>query len=105
MTDLGDPPIELFEAGLGDPSPTNGGPPPDVVIVLFDGGNEERALAYLERQTEWTQRPVLFALVPERSPVLMRRILRAGADELLFMPLDAGDATRALLKISETPAA
>src|SRR6266436_3015942 len=32
----------------------------------------------------------------------MRRILRAGADELLFLPMDAGDATRALLKISET---
>ncbi len=102
LADLGDPPIELFESGLGDPSPTNGGPPPDVVIVLFDGGNEERALGYLERQTELEQRPALFALVPERSPVLMRRILRAGADELLFMPLDAGDATRALLKISES---
>lgn len=46
-------------------------------------------------------RPVLFALVQERSPVLMRRILRAGADELLFLPLDAGDATRALLNISD----
>ena len=45
---------------------------------------------------------MLFALVQERSPVLMRRILRAGADELLFLPLDIGDATRALLKISET---
>ena len=32
----------------------------------------------------------------------MRRILRAGADELLFLPMDLGDATRALLKISET---
>ena len=47
-------------------------------------------------------RPALFALVHERSSVLMRRILRAGADELLFMPLDQGDVTRALLKISET---
>ena len=44
FADLGDPPIELFESGLGDPSPTNGGPPPDVIVVLFDGGNEERAL-------------------------------------------------------------
>ena len=102
LADLGDPPIELFEAELGDPSPTNGGPPPDVIVVLFNGGNEERALAYLERQTEMEERPALFALLPERSPVLMRRILRAGADELLFMPLDAGDATRALLKISES---
>jgi pilus assembly protein CpaE len=102
LADLGDPPLELFEAGLGDPSPTNGGPPPDVVLVLFDGANEEAALAYLERQADADPRPSLFALLPERSPVLMRRILRAGADELLFLPLDSGDATRALLKISET---
>jgi pilus assembly protein CpaE len=32
----------------------------------------------------------------------MKRVLRAGAEELLFLPLDPGDATRALLKISET---
>ena len=31
----------------------------------------------------------------------MRRALRAGADEVLFLPMDHGDATRALLKISE----
>ena len=35
----------------------------------------------------------------------MRRVLRAGADELLFLPLDPGDVTRALLKISEAAGA
>jgi pilus assembly protein CpaE len=102
LMELGDPPIELFEAALSDPSPTNGGPPPDVVMVLFDGANEERALSFFEEQADLDPGPALFALVPERSPVLMRRILRAGADELLFMPIDAGDVTRALLKISES---
>src|SRR6267154_5791653 len=92
----------MFEAVPGAPSPTNGGPPPDVTMVLFNGGNEEASLNFLQAQAETSPRPVLFALVHERSPVLMRRILRAGADELLFLPLDAGDATRALLKISET---
>jgi pilus assembly protein CpaE len=99
---LGDPPLEIIEAVPGMTRPTNGGPPPDVTMVLFNGGNEEASLAYLQSQAEDEPRPVLFALVQERSPVLMRRILRAGADELLFLPLDAGDATRALLKISET---
>jgi pilus assembly protein CpaE len=32
---------------------------------------------------------------------LMRRALRAGADEVLFMPLDPSDVTRALLKVTE----
>ena len=97
---LGDPPLELLEA---DPH-ANGedAADPDVVMVLFNGGNEDESLAYLQAQAEKTPRPALFALVHERSPVLMRRILRAGADELLFLPIDQGDATRALLKISET---
>jgi pilus assembly protein CpaE len=99
---LGDPPLEIIEAAPGVSNPSNGGPPPDVTMVLFNGGNEEASLNYLQSQSEGSLRPVLFALVQERSPVLMRRILRAGADELLFLPLDAGDATRALLKISET---
>ena len=32
----------------------------------------------------------------------MKRVIRAGADELLFLPLDPGDLTRALLKVSES---
>jgi pilus assembly protein CpaE len=99
---LGDPPLEIIEAAPGASAPTNGGPPPDVTMVLFNGGNEEASLNYLQQQSEGSPRPILFALVHERSPVLMRRILRAGADELLFLPMEPGDATRALLKISET---
>ena len=98
---LGDPLLEIIEVVPGGGG-FNGGPPPDVTMVLFNGGNEEASLNFLQAQAEAAPRPVLFALVHERSPVLMRRILRAGADELLFLPLDAGDATRALLKISET---
>jgi pilus assembly protein CpaE len=101
LGDLDDPPIELFESALTDAIPSNGGPPPDVVAVLFNE-DEEHALKYLERKAELNPRPALLALMPERSPMLMRRILRAGADELLFLPLEAGDATRALLKISES---
>jgi hypothetical protein len=84
LADLSDPPLELFECGLDDSSRANGGPPPDVVVVLFDNNNEEHALHYLEQQAELDQRPVLFALIHERSPVLMRRILRAGADRIAF---------------------
>jgi pilus assembly protein CpaE len=74
---------------------------PDVVMVVFNG-DEEESLNYLQGAGEQEPRPVLFALLQERSPGLMKRVLRAGADELLFLPLDTGDATRALLKISES---
>ncbi len=98
---LGDPALEIIEAAPGA-NGANGGTSPDVTMVLFNGGNEEASLSHLQAQSDVPNRPVLFALLQERSPVLMRRVLRAGADELLFLPLDPGDATRALLKISET---
>jgi pilus assembly protein CpaE len=104
LLSLGDPLLEIIEAAPGVGTTNNGGQSADVTMVLFDGGNEEESLKYLQSQAEDgdSPRPVLFALVQERSPALMRRILRAGADELLFVPLDTGDVTRALLKLSET---
>jgi pilus assembly protein CpaE len=104
LLSLGDPLLEIIEATSSISAASNGVQPADVTMVVFDGGNEEESLNYLQSQAEDgdSPRPVLFALVQERSPALMRRILRAGADELLFLPLDNGDVTRALLKISET---
>jgi pilus assembly protein CpaE len=98
---LSDPQLEVFEASVRAAAGQNGGAPADVEMVLFDGPSEELMLNYLEAQAARAPRPVLFALLPERAPSLMRRVLRAGADELLFLPLDMGDVTRALLKISE----
>ncbi len=72
----------------------------DVSMVLFNG-DEDKSLAYLQNHSSQTPRPALFGLLKERSPGLMKRVIRAGADELLFLPLDLGDLTRALLKISE----
>ena len=73
----------------------------DVTMVVFNG-NDELSLSYLNTRAGQEPRPALFALLHDRSPDLMKRVLRAGADELLFLPLDPGDATRALLKVSET---
>jgi pilus assembly protein CpaE len=99
----GDPPLEIVAVTpeAANPESTNGIQPPDVTMVLFNG-NEERSLSYLQKQAERSPRPALFALVREKSSGLMRQILRAGADELLFLPLEPEDATRALLKISES---
>lgn len=96
---LGDPPLEIIELA---PSSNGGGHEgADVAMVLFNG-DDEASLSYLQTQTAEVERPTVFALLRDRTPDLMKRVLRAGADELLFLPLDAGDATRALLKISES---
>jgi len=72
----------------------------DIAMVIFDG-NGAPPLGYLQSRREQLPRPVIFGLLPERSSVLMRRVLHAGADELLFLPLDSIDVTRALMKLSE----
>jgi pilus assembly protein CpaE len=74
--------------------------PPDATLVMVNG-NEESALNFIQSQALRTPRPILLAVLAARSAVLMKRALRSGADEILFLPLDPGEATRALLKISE----
>ena len=74
--------------------------PPDATLVMVNG-NEESALNFLQSQALRTPRPILLAVLAVRSAGLMKRALRSGADEILFLPLDPGEATRALLKISE----
>jgi pilus assembly protein CpaE len=98
-----EPPLELIESDLtsnpSDDASAEG--PIDVSMVLFSG-DDDKSLAYLQKQSAQSPRPALFGLLKDRSPGLMKRVIRAGADELLFLPLDPGDLTRALLKLSET---
>ena len=96
---LGDPVLDILEL---EPDPdATADASVDVTMVVFNG-NDELSLSYLNAQAGQDPHPALFALLHDRSADLMRRVLRAGADELLFLPLDPGEATRALLKISET---
>lgn len=102
LSRITDPPLEIIESEnmLGTALEAAAPGLTDVSMVLFNG-SEEQSLAYLRHQSTQKPRPVLFGLLKERSPVLMKRVLRAGADELLFLPLDVGEVTRALLKVSE----
>jgi pilus assembly protein CpaE len=95
---LGDPPLDIAE--FEPDTDTSDLPPADVTMVVFNG-DQDLALGYLQRESQLRPAPLVFALLEERSPELMKRVLRAGAEELLFLPLEPGDVTRALLKISE----
>lgn len=74
--------------------------PPDATLVMVNG-NQEAALSFIQHQSQHSPRPSLFAVLSARSTGLIKRALRSGADEILFTPLDPGEAARALLKISE----
>ncbi len=98
---ISEPGVELLngDGGLApDPSYRE---PADVVMVMLNQGDDV-SLGHLEICAHSDPRPALFALISEQSPGLMKRALRAGADEILFMPMRGGDATRALLKVSES---
>jgi pilus assembly protein CpaE len=103
LSRVAEPPLEVIESDLNLESSAFEGVGPDlsdVSMVLFNG-NEEQSLAFLQNRAAQTPRPALFALLKDPSPVLMKRVIRAGADELLFLPLDTGELTRALLTVSE----
>ena len=102
LAGLTEPQLEIIEgesataANLSE----NVSAPPEATLVMVNG-SEEAALNFLQSQSLHSPRPILLALLSVRSPGLMKRALRSGADEILFMPLDPGEATRALLKVSE----
>jgi pilus assembly protein CpaE len=100
---LSEPKLEIVEAETDAASDhsTDVASRPDATLVMVNG-NEDAALSFLQSQSLLSPRPSLLALLSARSPGQMKRALRSGADEILFMPLDPGEATRALLKVSET---
>ncbi len=98
LAELGDLELDVAEAGPQSATTLNGGT--EVAMVVVEN-SEDASLEFIQTQAQASPRPALFALLAERSSNLMRRALRAGADEVLFLPMDHGDVTRALLKISE----
>jgi len=97
-----EPELEIVEAETATAAnlAENATAPPDATLVMING-NEEAALTFLQSQAAHSPRPHLLAGLTARSAGLMKRALRSGADEILFLPLDPGEATRALLKLSE----
>jgi len=99
---LAEPQLEIVEGETATAAnlSENVAAPPEATLVMVNG-NVEAALSFLQSQSLLSPRPSLLAVLAARSPGLMKRALRLGADEILFTPLDPGEATRALLKVSE----
>ena len=100
LMSLDDPPLEVVDGPPRPASSTAGDGPPEIVGVLLQGAEQDWS-EEIHQLDQSSPRPVVLALVKERSPAVMRRALRAGADEVLFLPLDPTDVTRVLLKVTE----
>ncbi len=94
-----EPHLEIREGELATWSQRSADPA-DVVMFVFAGGNEPGSVPALGAGVG--KPPVRIALLHDRSAHAVRAALRAGADEVLFLPLDQEDLAPALLKISET---
>ncbi len=98
-----EPEIEIVDpaTGFSGNGHSNYGDLADVMMIVLNH-EDENSIKYFERHTNSGAGPAVFALLSDQSPSLMKLALRMGADEVLFLPLRAGDTTRALLKVSET---
>lgn len=92
-----EPQLDVRESEDGVPAQAAGAPV-DVIMFEFD----PLAPPQFNNVTGGGEPPVRVALTRERSSQAIREALRAGADEVLFLPLNQEDLSRALLKISET---
>jgi pilus assembly protein CpaE len=92
--------LEIFEADFGDRLVPGAGYV-DAVLAIIDRSHGFPA-AVRELQTARGGRPMRIALLGDRTAASMREALAAGAEELLFLPLEQGDTARALFKLVET---
>jgi pilus assembly protein CpaE len=90
-----EPMLEIREADPGSPVSDDA----DLVMFVFDREHKEQPghAAAGEHGAA-----VRIALMHERSSYAIREAIRAGADEVLFLPLEQGELARALVKISES---
>ena len=100
LAGLAEPPLELREENNNGATAAESGAA-DVIMFVFDA-NHKSDPASITAATPGAERPVRIALMRQRSAHAIREALRAGADDVLFLPLDQEDLTRALLKVSET---
>ncbi len=70
----------------------------DLSLVIF-GSNEAASIGYLQAQGRHPHRPAMVAVLPAHSPAAMRRVLHAGADEVLILPLSASSLSRILARL------
>ena len=98
LAEIREPLLELSERDFHQQG--EGAVAADVVMALF-GDNEAEPLAFLQAQAQRKPGPRLVAILGERSAALMRLALHAGAEEILFAPLETDAVTRVLMKVGE----
>jgi len=98
-----EPSIKILESVRGLSAAETAATPVNVVMAVLDAAGEVD-LSALRARARDIHTP-LIAVLSEKSPTAMRKALREGADELLFLPLENEYITRSLLNLSKTRSA
>lgn len=98
VTDLG---IQFIDLVPG-PANRNGGEGEEIQVVMTLLGDDRATWKAQLEPWRADKHTVVLALLSSRGADAVRAAIRAGAHEVLLLPLDQGDLTRSLIKISES---
>ncbi len=75
------PPVEIAEVDPASETTEHG--ESDLSMVIF-GSNEAASIKYLQDQASKAHHGSTVAILPSHSSAAMRRVMQAGADDVLF---------------------
>lgn len=91
VSEIGTPPLPSGPDGLN----------PQLLMVVM-GADYEKWADEIHRWFDAAVRPLVIGLAPVRNSEAVRAALRAGAEDVIFLPADRDDIARCLVKLSET---
>ena len=101
LAEITEPKLEIADASAFPPASSANGAGTEVVMTVL-GDEPEGWPTQLQDWAGREPRPPLVALISSHSAETVRMALRAGAEEVLVLPVDSNELARCLVKISET---
>jgi pilus assembly protein CpaE len=101
LAEITEPKLEIADASASPPASSANGAGTEVVMAVL-GDEPEGWTTQLKDWAGREPRPPLVALISSHSAETVRMALRAGAEEVLVLPVDSNELIRCLVKISET---
>src|SRR5690242_1016409 len=102
LAEITEPKLEIADASASPAgSSTANGAGAEVVVTVL-GDEQEGWTTHLHNGAARKPHPPLVALINSRSAEIVRMALRAGAEEVLVLPVDSNALARCLVKVSET---
>jgi Flp pilus assembly CpaE family ATPase len=99
LAEMAEPLVQLIEGEWTSRSSHER--PPDVVIVALCEDRDTWVLQVQELVQNGV-RPALIGAITDRSGDAVRQALRAGVDDVFFLPTEASDLSRCLVRVCET---